>query len=426
MGLLIIFLYLVALFIRPQDWYSGMIGVPVVDMILSVGILAALLCLMQQKKSVFLAPTRFLIGYLLLCFITNAVRGDFASGFGQFVFYVKRAAPFLMLLAIPNSFQDVRRVLKCIVFLIAFMAVQSLYQRHTGVGFAGQEMFTANYELGRAVWVGMWDGPNVLALLFVTTFPIALEFALSKGANPLSRLFYFGVCGLLLAGIHVTDSRGGFLAFLATLAVAIWLRVQNKKKAAVMGALTVFLFFTFLAPSRLSQLTTEEKSAREHTWLWEQGLNTLEANPVLGVGKGQFGRYTGSRESLTHNNFVQNFAEMGLVGFFVYCGMFYVLLKGLHRVLRHNARHADGLDPGQLARPIFASLVGYAATTFFVTMELDAMFLWWGLGAIVLVLAQRELKLEPLKFSLPDAGRVGFGMLGILFCVYLLAVKEIF
>ena len=85
-------------------------------------------------------------------------------------------------------------------------------------------------------------------------------------------------------------------------------------------------------------MDTKQSSARERNWLWESGLNDLRYNPILGIGKG---KYHVGIHTRAHSNFVQNFTEVGLVGFFFWLGMSYLAFKGLNTVKLAFAKRKD-------------------------------------------------------------------------------------
>ncbi len=64
-----------------------------------------------------------------------------------------------------------------------------------------------------------------------------------------------------------------------------------------------------------------DESASERLVAWTEGLEMLKAQPILGVGYGQFLDH----HTLTaHNSLVLCFAETGLLGCFFWVGLFVV------------------------------------------------------------------------------------------------------
>jgi len=77
-----------------------------------------------------------------------------------------------------------------------------------------------------------------------------------------------------------------------------------------------------------------------------------------------------------------------------------------------------------LSKSLFISMVGYAVTTFSLLWSWIFYLPGWICAAAVNI-ARREDKSLALKFSLKDAGLVFAGELGLMFIVYLIAMKEI-
>src|SRR5205085_11582002 len=106
---------------------------------------------------------------------------------------------------------------------------------------------------------GMFGNPTDMALHLVTMVPIAVVFFLVR-RNPLAKIMYAICAVLLVAGIVVTFSRGGFLGLIGAGGVLAW-KLGRRHKLAV--GLSVVLFigaFVALAPgdygSRLSTITS--------------------------------------------------------------------------------------------------------------------------------------------------------------------------
>ena len=219
--------------------------------------------------------------------------------------------------------------------------------------------------------------------------------------------------------IYYTNSRGAVLAFVCGL-IYYYHRKLMSRYTPVMLALLGLVFV--LAPSRMTEVSSEEESARERTWLWEQGLEMLRDNPVLGVGRGMFAPST-ELKLLAHNNFVQNFAELGYTGFFIFISIMWFTFKGTY-MIAEKLPAASELKA--YARMCGVILVMYSAATFFVVMELDLFYFVLGLASSVYLIGRRqEESIPPLQYGLLDLKFVVAGMIIIQSAVWLAAVKHI-
>ena len=63
------------------------------------------------------------------------------------------------------------------------------------------------------MWVGLWDGANIFALLLCLAVPFALEFGF--GPYPfIYRVISIMATGIVGHAIFLTNSKGGFVTFL--------------------------------------------------------------------------------------------------------------------------------------------------------------------------------------------------------------------
>ena len=99
----IIYAYLVAIFIRPQDWVSSILGFPLVDIIMGAGLLAVVLALLKGKQDFGVPQVKLIFLYLIIILFSNMVRGTTSIAFEYFVFHLKRAATFFVMLVLVSS-----------------------------------------------------------------------------------------------------------------------------------------------------------------------------------------------------------------------------------------------------------------------------------------------------------------------------------
>lgn len=427
MGMVGVIAYLIEMYIRPQDWMACMYAFPLVDIIAFVALVMVVFSLIQQHRPIALPQVYFILLFLVMVFLSNIFNGYSSDALNQLVIYAKRAAVFFMFLFLIKSTGQLKAVINIIIMLTVLLAIQSIYQSKTGIGLAGQSLKELyGFGGGRASWVGAWDGPNVLCLLFVIAIALSLEFT-GRPYGAFHRLINLIFIIVMLWGVFVTNSRGGFLGLLAVVFTFLWVKlIRNKRfiiKLVILILSTTFILAAMkFGPSRISELNTKEQSAHVRSWLWESGINNLRENPIFGVGKGHF---SVAGHTAAHNNFVQNMAEMGFPGLLIYISLIYLSLKGLYIIIKNRTYEKSNPILVSLSRGLFVSMIGYAITTFFVTMELDILFAWFGLCAVAINIAQSEIKDLRLRFSLMDAGIVFSGALGVLFVLYLIALKEI-
>lgn len=429
-----IFLFLLTLFIRPQDWLgSPVYGWPLNDIIVIGGLLQGM-ANRDRLRSALALPQSWLIGALMvLAFTSNAANGSVAGGTQQFMLFLKRFAVYLLFLLNVDNPRKIGQVFFFSMLMTVVLSFQGMSQNaHGGIGWAHQVLHTSGGGIERAAareaaiygnrtfWIGLWDGPNVLCLAYLMPVPFCLDMILRRNNDGLTRVF--GVlCFLLIAvGIYQTNSRGGFLSLGAV--ILIFTAVRFGVKKGLILALLLFPVYLAASPKRMANMTSEEASAHERTWLWERGLNMMESNVLFGIGKGQFAKRSGL---VAHNNYVSSMAETGLPGLLVYIALLYVSLKGAY--LAYDALKGSRDNPELYHVAVIAAIAtaGFYLATFFVLMEHDILYMYWALcGAVYLALKSGK-KEAALRLRKKDWMAISAMTAGVLFLVWLVAEKEI-
>jgi putative inorganic carbon (hco3(-)) transporter len=307
-------LYLLLVLIRPQDYPAliDSVGLPLQPIML---ITAAGFWLLSPRKH-FDAPQYPILlmffGVMLLSHVFNGWIGGAIEQIGKF------APVVLAFVVFANGLDRRSRVLKIMAtfaLCAAVLAVHGIEQRQTGLGWTGVEMSQGT----RIQYVGIFNDPNDLGLLFVACIPMAAYLSSRGGLLGLRRLFWLVITGVLVYGVYLTDSRGALLALLAVMGVHVWQR-KGVFVAGTLGAMAVAVLLAL--PSRFSEIDAEEESAQGRIESWYEGLQMFQGHPVFGVGPDM---YTDYNPLTAHNSFVLILAETGIIGytlwlaFVVYC-----------------------------------------------------------------------------------------------------------
>ncbi|MCK4810114.1 MAG: O-antigen ligase family protein [Candidatus Omnitrophica bacterium] len=427
-----IYFFLITLFIRPQDWQGSLVyGWPVNDFIVIAGLFIAFANASKNKRQDITPVGWFLFAFICFGFITNIVNGNFDAGTQQFVNLFKRFCVFVMFVFIVDSPKKIKKVLFFSVLLCSILGVQSIHQSITGVGWARQALHTNSNMMhqtslmdfhkygGRSFWIGLWDGPNVLCFPFLFCIPFCLENIFRKKNKSLQKMTYTVIFALLSYGICLTKSRGGFIAFMCI--VAMFFIVRFKARKALIICLLVLPIIYNSVPERMKVLNSEEKSAHERTWTWEQAFYMAKSNPIFGIGKGQFRVQT---EYFSHSNYVENLSEMGFPGLLIYLSLLYWPLKNLFKIFN---RYRNKLNDEFLlmSRVLFLTIVGFAVATTFVLMELDILYILCALSASFVLSAKNHIKNFNFNISFNDWGMLVALTIFITIGIWLIAIKEI-
>ena len=317
---LLILVYLGFVIVRPQDFLPGMAALPV----MSVTLLLAFGGWLLRGARAPGAP-QFL---LLPVFVLIAMASEVASGWaGGIEYVVEQMGPSLIVFFVLASAIDGPRRTAAAFAVIGLcamvLALHSVQQASHGVGWTGMTLG----EDGRIRYVGIFNDPNDLGLLFVMALPMVL--CLASRAGFLGRWFWRLGALLLLAGVYLTKSRGTQLAVLLMGAIWLW-RTRGLMTA---GALSFAgLVGLMLMPStRMSDLDPDEESAFGRVDAWYEGLDMFKTHPLLGVG---FGNFTDYNPLTAHNSFVLVLAETGFLGFMAWLAFVGYCFWMMWRLLR--------------------------------------------------------------------------------------------
>jgi O-antigen ligase len=250
---------------------------------------------------------------------------------------------------------------------------------------------------------------NDFATLAVTAMPLGFYLVVSPGKLRRRVIGALGLLPLIVAFIW-SGSRGGFLALLAMLAFLLFrytaVRVQWR---ALSTAIVVTMLATTASDKYWTQMTTILHTEEDYNRtadvgrekIWRRGITYMLANPVFGVGGGNFGVAEGTISSLAsrqeygigvrwnaaHNSFVQVGAELGIPGLLLLLAVIGSAFRVLHRVGRlQAASQVKQRGPPQLAQALASSLVGFVVGAFFLSLAYSEML--YALAALTVALAK--------------------------------------
>jgi O-antigen ligase len=335
----------------------------------------------RRPQHLFTSTTRYVLAFLF--WMVLSVPGALVVGNSvDLVFngFVKTVLMFLLVAGSVRGFRDVERL--CAVYL----AGASLY---AGVVITRFDLGGgADWRLGRLYY---YDA-NDLATLLVTAMPLGLYF-LQNARRATARVLTAGALGLLAVAFVRTGSRGGFIALVAV-AVFIVLRYSAIPVVRRVGAtVIVALIVVWSANDQyweqmgtiLSDADYNRTDESGRMQIWSRGLGYMWQHPVLGVGPKNFqtaegtlssfadrqGFGFGVRWNAAHNSFIQVGAELGVPGLL----LFVALIASAFRALRsaREGRRACRDRQTQLSQVLTASLIGFVAGAFFLSLAYSEM-----------------------------------------------------
>ncbi len=357
MSFITLLLYIFCTFIRPQDWVPGIMGLRLVNM-LALATLGFLIFerLGKRKFALVKVPqNKLLLGFFISILMSHISHTYFAGLTAAMTdFFVIFILYFLVLNAV-NSEGKFKMLIWFVCALIIVLVFQGIYQVKTGYGWAGQSLTYQN-DVVRINWIGIFNDPNDLALTFIVAVGFMCAFAFGQ-TNFFQKLIAFPALGLLLYGILLANSRGGFLALMATIFFYFVKRTGKIFIGGVLGGMGAVAVLA-LGPSRMGLLTTTEASANARVNLWYEGIQLIKRSPIFGVG---YDMFMDALPQTAHNSYILAAAELGMVGLFFWVALFYSSFKGLSIIQNKDKKlktYALGLQ---------SSLVGFCAAAFFLS-----------------------------------------------------------
>ena len=224
---------------------------------------------------------------------------------------------------------------------------------------------------------GIFGNSNDMALFLVTLVPIAIVFAMQT-RNRLKTLIFAGIAIMMIGGIVLTYSRGGFIGLLAATAFLAWRLGKKRRFEILAGGGTLAGVLLALSPSyalRLASIVMPSldpvgsSEAREGELI--RSLYVAIRHPLLGIGMGNYAPEMSYHGLVTHNSYTQVAAEMGAAALVCYLLFMVTPLRKLAQIARDNAGHESHFH--YLAIGLQASLIGYMFSSFFVSVA----YLWY-------------------------------------------------
>lgn len=354
-----ILIYLALTIIRPQDYMPQLAELQ----LLPVTLIVSFLFWLASSAKTFAAPQFLILPVFLVALMVSQIANGWTGGALE---ELKRFGPtviafFVLATAVSVSQRRVVIALGVLTLCTMVLALHGVDQARNGVGWTGMGPSAD----GRIQYVGIFNDPNDLGLLFVAVVPMALY--LSGRGGFFGRIFWLAGAALLLYGIYLTNSRGAMLAVLVVGGVYIW-RHRGIVTAGLLGV--IGLTGMKLLSSRMQELDVDESSAYGRVDAWYEGLHMFLSRPMFGIGAGNFTEYN---YLTAHNSFVLVLAETGLFGYITwlafvgYC--FWMMLVVLRKPALPVAEDRIEAWRGEqrIAMTLLLSLCGMFAAAFFLS-----------------------------------------------------------
>lgn len=203
---------------------------------------------------------------------------------------------------------------------------------------------------------------NDVSLCLSMGIPYAFYLLQIKSLTKKWKLICWASLLLMVVGVVVSFSRGGFLGLLVVLLSLLWFskhRIRNMFSATVAGLVLSGIVLAMLPPGYVEDMESindpNDNTRVERLRSWEIGWLMFLDNPVLGVGAKQFAWNVDSYQRQTsywiseqftkslqgreaHSLYFSLIPDMGIVGTVVFCLLIGSMTKKLFGIRREYRR----------------------------------------------------------------------------------------
>lgn len=371
--------YLISIFISPQTWIDLFIGMRVDIFIYPLWFISLILTGKSNRLFEYRLSDKIFIGLLLWTIISVYLNEIHESSVKIIINYIKWFVLYMLFIATLDNFNSIKRTIKFLIFVVMILVIEGIQHKLSfdGIGWAGQKLDWVNPEVlkaggtGRTKWISIFDGPGSFCIAYTMTLPFILQY-LDK-----HNYFYVKIFALILVlplflAAWYTGSRGGLLAILGVVSLYTVTRYATKLSLSI-GKIAGIAFIVFIgfmaAPNHLTQVKDQSHSAQHRVDMWVIGINMTQENPLFGIGRGNFGNYSGTL--IAHNSTIENMAELGMPGLFIWVALIYFSFKNIYLF---SISTEDPVKKSY-AKALALSIIGYLISSMFVTLEYEIFYM---------------------------------------------------
>ena len=339
--------------------------------------------------------------FLILLFVFwAAFSALWAADSGEAIDAVARYAPnallFLVVYAAVRTRSQAMWVIGALLtgaLIAAFYGVISPSEADAGGRLSGS-IGNAN-EAGAALAVGV---------------ALAGGLAVALRGHPALQLASVVGVPLCMLALFLTVSRGGIVALVAILVAGVFIagpRRGTVLAAAALGAVMAVVYFGSFAGEQAREHLLQSDNGTGRTDIWRVGWRMVEANPVSGVGAGNFqsssvhyllepgaierADFIVDEPKVAHNTYLGVLAELGVVGLALFLAILGAVLASLWRAAQAFGASGDR-EMDLLSRAVLIALIGFLTAAFFGSREYSNQFwLLLALGPALLGIARAQL-----------------------------------
>jgi O-antigen ligase len=408
LGFYLFILVNAVLFIRPSEIIPELLGVNLYEMLIVVCLAVSLMQVIGQLvgQPLFERPiTCCLLGFWVAIILSELWRGDlgeakdWAKDFGKLIIY------YLLFLVNVNTLVRLRQFLTWLVIFIVVVTVIGVFQYHGWISIPQLLIYQQKIrdEYGnvveftpRLMSTGIYQDPNDLSMILQVCMIICF-YEMDARRSALARLTWICPFVLFAYGLMLTQSRGGFIGFVAGVMTLLALKLGRKRTLKLSVVLLPALLIVFGGRQTEINVTDKNNTAQARIQIWSDGLDLFKTKPICGIGAGTMQDEVGH---VAHNSFVHTLVECGIIGGTWFVGLFLAALWGAWRLRPYV--QAPEFDP-ELRRmwPYVITLVACYGTSMLSLSRayVAPSYMIFGVVASFIQLACESAGIQVLRFD---------------------------
>jgi len=379
----LICIYMFFEYVRPQQIYAAISGMPFASWTIYLAGAAFLLEGARGRSWTVADSTLAFFSVVVILSSLTAFRPSVSIGEWQLYF-----SWVLIYFLITVTVTTEKRFF---VFMLAYMLYCFKMSQHGFRSWA--EGGFAFRGWGTTCSPGWFQNSGECGIQMSIFFPLAVFFIIGLRPYWSRRTFWLMLALPITAAVTMvgSSSRGALIGLAATV---LWMLAKSRNRIQALVVAVVFaggIYFLIPAEQRLRlQAMGEDETSQSRLVYWERALEMMGDYPLLGIGYKNWLPYHRTHypvgafgNQLVHNMFLEAGAELGYIGL----GAFLAMIAATFALNRDTRKRAARLPDGgrflwHMAHGLDGALVGLMASGFFVTV-LYYPFFWINLAMTV-------------------------------------------
>lgn len=385
------------IYVAPQAIFSFLepLHLAMVSAVLGVG--AYVHAVIRGYRWTIISQEVKLVFYLLILAVASIPFSGWPGGSHAFFndVFIKSIIVFFLVANLLNSENRLRKFMWAVALFQAYNAYQGFNRFSSGEVYISRGGARGGYS-------GLTSDPNDLALALTMTIPF-VWYLFETSRSMFQKWVSGGGLVVLITGVVLSYSRGGFLALLALFLWFSYRKVKEGKKGVVVMAVLAFAVMLVLAPGsysdRILSIVDDSKDATGSAtsrWAINVAVAKIIVAHPLGVGLKMHNIYLPGIEAGwagVHNTYLEVTADLGVAGGILFLMILWKLFVSMGRISVDRRQAPGELAP--MAEATQASLVAFAVGGFFLAQAYTFPFyILAGMAVALKDIAGRHLRIS--------------------------------